>query len=136
MRVVVDTNVVVSAAFFGGQPQGILDAWRDGRIEIAVSEAILAEYEAVLRRIAERYPPINPEPVLRLLFSKTRLVQPARVDPTVCADPHDLKFIEAALGGAAQIIVSGDRHLLAVTGIPGVTVLRPAEFVDRLRGAG
>ncbi len=132
MRVVVDTNVVVSAVFFGGVPQAILDAWRDGRIEIAVSEEILTEYEAVLRRIAARYPSINPEPVLRLLASKTILVEPACVEPRVCADPHDLKFIEAALGGTAEFIVSGDRYLLAVTGIPGITVLRPAAFIDRL----
>jgi len=136
MRIVVDTNVLVSAVFFGGVPGAILTAWKNGVVEIIATVEILAEYEAVLRRIAEKHGEIDPEPILRLILSKTTLVEGAEVHPSACEDPDDLKFLSAAIGGAAPIIVSGDKHLLDASGYRGVTVLQPAAFVSRLEGNG
>lgn len=56
MRVVLDTNVVMSAVFFGGWPYRILESWRDGEVEMAVSEAILEEYRSVGDVAEQRVP--------------------------------------------------------------------------------
>ncbi|MCK4506593.1 MAG: PIN domain-containing protein [Candidatus Aegiribacteria sp.] len=59
MRIVVDTNVLISAVFFGGKPGFILDAWRDRKLEFIITEETLAEYVAVLHRFGIRYPGVN-----------------------------------------------------------------------------
>lgn len=60
MNVVVDTNVFVSAVFFGGVPGRILDFWKRGQMDLLMSEQILSEYVDVLRRLAARYPRVDP----------------------------------------------------------------------------
>ncbi len=51
MKVVLDTNVFVSAVFFGGTPGKVLDMWRDGKIELLLTADILAEYEEVIKKL-------------------------------------------------------------------------------------
>ena len=61
MKVVLDTNVFVSGVFFGGQPHKILEAWRDGKIQLLLSPAILEEYQRVMRELAVQFPEIRVE---------------------------------------------------------------------------
>ena len=136
MRVVLDTNVFVSGIFFGGVPGLVLDLWKAGDVELVVTEAILSEYEDVLRRLAERYPEVDPDPILGLVTKKGFFVQAARLAVSVCADPDDDKFIAGALGGQAKVIVSGDRPLLDVSGHQGVRVLKPADFAAEFGPGG
>jgi putative PIN family toxin of toxin-antitoxin system len=131
MNVVVDTNVFVSGVFFGGVPGRILDYWKLGRMDLLMSEEILSEYVDVLRRLAERYPRIDPDPIVSLVVKKGVFVQPCPLSVQVCVDPDDDKFIAAAIGGHAKSIVSGDQHLVDVSGFQGVVVMRPADFAAR-----
>jgi len=131
MRLVIDTNVFVSGVFFGGVPGHILDLWKGGRVDVLMSEEILGEYVDVFRRLSERYPGVDPDPIVGLLVKKAIFVQPARLPEQVCADPDDDKFIAAAIGGNAEIVVSGDRHLLDVSGRRGLLVMKPSAFLDR-----
>jgi len=131
MNVVVDTNVFVSAVFFGGVPGRILDYWKLGRMDLLMTEQILSEYVDVLRRLAGRYPKIDPDPIVSLVVRKGVFVQPIHLSEQVCVDLDDDKFIAAAIGGHATSIVSGDQHLVDVSGFRGVAVMRPAEFVAR-----
>ncbi len=133
MRVIVDTNVFVSAVYFGGIPGQILDFWRDGQVELVLTAEILAEYEDVVRRLRKRYPGIDPDPIVSLAIRRGRFVQPLVIGEPVCVDRDDDKFLAAALGGGGKIIVSGDNHLLAVTGYRGIQVLTPADFVKGYR---
>lgn len=134
MRVVLDTNVLVSALFFGGTPGRLLGMWRDGLVELLLTAEILAEYEDVIRRLRSRYPSVDPEPVIRLIVRRGTFVQPGHLEGTVCADPDDDKFLAAALGGGGRVVVSGDAHLRAVSGYRQVEVLTPAQFLQRYGG--
>ena len=67
MRVVLDTNVVVSGVFFSGQPRRILEAWRDGRLELVASLEILEEYRRVGERLAAQFEGVSLEPLFTLL---------------------------------------------------------------------
>jgi predicted nucleic acid-binding protein len=64
MRIVLDTNVFVSGVFFSGPPYDILNAWRDGRVEIVVSPEILEEYVRVGEELARGFPGIDLRPTL------------------------------------------------------------------------
>lgn len=130
-RIVVDTNVLISAIFFKGKPDVILEAWRAGSLEIILSEEILHEYSEVLKRLSEKYPSIDVSGILSVFASGCRIVEPEVLGKQICDDSDDDKFLAAAIGGEAETIVSGDKHLLDVNGYSGIEILRPAEFIEK-----
>lgn len=68
MKVVLDTNVFISGVFFSGPPHQLLNAWRDGKIQLAISQEILREYWRVGEVFAEEFPSIDLRPILDLVF--------------------------------------------------------------------
>ena len=130
MRVVLDTNVFVSGVFFTGPPHQILTAWRNGRIQILISEEILKEYQRVGEILSGEHPEVDLGPVIELLAKNAELTQPQPLPDPICDDPDDDKFLACALAGKSQLIISGDRHLLKVSGYKGIKVIRPRKFVD------
>ncbi len=138
MRVVVDTNVLMSGIFFGGVPGRILGAWVDGKLDLALSPDILEEYRRVGAELGARYPERGTAlaPVLALVAMNAILVDAGQLSAAVSADPADDKFLAAARKAAATIIISGDRDLLDVSGWQGIAVLNPRQFADRHLLAG
>lgn len=130
MRIVLDTNVLISGIFFSGRPYEILDAWRRGRLELATSPEILGEYIRVAQELQSEFPEIDPQPLLGLVMIRSHLIQPAPLMAPVCDDPDDDKFIACALSGGARIVVSGDKALLRCSGYETITVLTPRRFVS------
>lgn len=131
MRLVPDTNVVVSAAFFGGPPRRVIEAWMDGHVQIVVSASILDEYVRVCRRLAARYPGTDYQPLLTGFLASGDLVQDPPAGDAITVDPDDDKFMRCA-AVADAIVVSGDSHLLDVDGWHGVRVMTPAQVLDAL----
>ncbi len=131
MRIVLDTNVLMSGIFFSGPPYRILQAWRDRKLELAVCLEILAEYRQVADRLRQRYRSIDISTLIDLVAVHSHVVQTAPLPKPVCDDPKDDMFLACALAAGTRIVVSGDRHLLAVSGWAGIQVLRPKAFVDR-----
>lgn len=129
MKVVLDTNVFISGIFFTGPPYEILKAWRDERIELVVSPPILAEYGHVAARLSRRYPAVDISPFIDLATVRSHIVLAPPLPRGVCEDPNDDMFLACALAAKTDTIVSGDRHLLAVSGFAGVQILRPSAFV-------
>lgn len=130
MRIVLDTNVLISGVFFSGPPYRILQAWRDRRIHLCISLDIFDEYERVGQRLAHQFPDVDLLPILHLITVKATMVKPARLLRQVCDDPDDDKFLACALASKVKTIVSGDKLLLNVTGFRGITVMSPRAFVD------
>ena len=130
MRIVLDTNVFVSGVFFSGPPYQILKAWRDDRLQLAISKEILGEYQRVGKALAVRFPDIHLEPILELVILKAKIFPSHRLPVPVCEDPDDDKFFACALAGKSRIIISGDKHLLKASGFRTIQVLRPRDFVD------
>ena len=132
MRVVADTNVYVSAIIFGGKPQAILDLAQDGQIELFISDDILAEVTRILRDKFKR----SPEELRNDLLSLeaiTTWVQPTEKIDAVPNDPTDNVMVECAVAARAQVIVSGDNHLIQIDGFRGLKVQRAADFLAGLR---
>lgn len=131
MKIVLDTNVFISGVFFSGPPYQILKAWRDGKLQLIVSSEILEEYERVGVLLANQFPGVNLNPILELLTITTELFSPAPLTEKVCDDADDDKFIACALAGKANLIVSGDKHLLKVKNYRGIEIVSPRLFVDQ-----
>lgn len=131
MKVILDTNVFVSGVFFAGPPFKILQAWRDGKIELVVSQEILEEYSRVGEVLAEDHPGIDLKPILQYLVQNVIIVQTIPLSESVCDDPDDDKLIACALASGIKIIVSGDKHLLKVNGYHDVETIKPKEFLEK-----
>jgi putative PIN family toxin of toxin-antitoxin system len=108
--------VFFSGIFFSGPPYEVLGAWRDKKIRIVASPAILEEYQRVAETLSAHYLGVEIQPIIDLLIAHADLVVPERLKRSVCDDPHDDKFLECALVGKAEFIISGDKHLLKVSG--------------------
>ena len=130
MRIVLDTNVFISGIFFSGPPSQILNAWKNTKIQIMLSQEILKEYQRVAVSLADKFTTIDILPIIELVIIHGQFIDTKGFEVSVCDDPDDNKFIECAIASNNKIIVSGDKHLLKVSGFQGITVLKPREFVD------
>jgi len=130
VRVVLDTNVFISGVFFTGPPYKILEAWRDARIQLVVSPAILEEYKRVGETLATQFPGVDLEPILDFLTLHAEVVTADTLLEPVCRDPDDDKFVACALASGVRHVISGDKHLLNASGYKGLKVVSPRRFVD------
>lgn len=117
LRVVLDTNVVLSALVFGGGIAGQLRlAWQQGMLVPLASTATVQELVRVLAYPKFRLSPQEQEELLADYLPHTRVVRIPQPPPAApkCRDPLDAPFMHLAMAGRAQMLVSGDRDLLAL----------------------
>jgi putative PIN family toxin of toxin-antitoxin system len=138
LRVVLDTNVYVSGTILArGTPFEVLEAWRQQAYILITSETIIVEIERVLRypRIRDRYS-VSERDIERLVesLSADALVVPGDYTLSgVSVDPDDDKFLACALEAQADCIVTGDPDLLDLVCYQGIDILKPHQFLERLR---
>ena len=130
MRIVIDTNVVVSGVFFGGPPLDVLQTWRDGVSHLVLSPEILDEYRRVGDELSAKHEGISLAPFLGLILSQAEIIEASSFSEQVCRDMDDDKFIECAVAGRCRFIISGDRDLLDVGEHEGVKIVTPREFLE------
>lgn len=132
MKVVIDTNVFISGVFWKGVPHDILVAWRRAEFGMVVSPEILEEYRRVLHILNEDKKLAGVEGLLDQLTADAFMVRPKKFKNQVCRDADDDKFLEAAVAGKADFVVTGDRALLEVRRRGGIQVLAPRMFLNLL----
>ena len=134
MRAVLDTNVVVSALIWGGTPFTLLQAATEGDLLLCTSPALLVELRDVLARphLASRLEQqrSSVEQALALYAGLAASVTPAAIPPIVPDDPDDDHVIAASVAANADLLVSGDRHLLALGTHQGIRIVTTAEAVQ------
>ena len=131
MKIILDTNVFISGVFFSGPPYQILKSWRDGKVQLVISKEILAEYQRVGEILAERFSEVNLDPIIKLVAVKAELVLAPNLSDPICDDPDDDKFLACAIKSKNKLIISGDKHLLRVSGYQSIEIIRPRRFVDK-----
>lgn len=133
MRVVVDTNVLVSGALNPyGAPGRILDAILAETITLLYDDRILGEYREVLSRPAFRFLPSDVSALLDFIEQSGEAIV-AAPSALVLADPTDLPFLEVAITGAATALITGNaKHFRPRKGSHNVDICPPAEFLTRL----
>ena len=133
IRVVIDTNVVISALLFGGVPGGLIPLWKSGRIKPFVSKQIIDEYLRVLA-----YPKfiLSEEEINYILYKEVlpyfEVVEIKVGKIIIQEDPADDMFIRCALSGKAKVIISGDSHLLSLKSYQKVKILTPSQVLKEL----
>jgi uncharacterized protein len=130
MKIVLDTNVFISGIFFHGPPAQILDAWKKSKIQIVLSKEIINEYQRVAKSLAEKFPEIDISSIIDLVAIHAEIVDTDGIEVFECEDPDDNKFIECAIASKTKLIVSGDKHLLKISGFREIVVHNPRNFVD------
>jgi predicted nucleic acid-binding protein len=80
---------------------------------------------------ADKFPSIDLQPILDLVTIEAELFEAKGFSEPVCSDPDDDKFLACAIASGSRIIISGDKHLIKVSGFEGIEVLKPGEFVKR-----
>lgn len=133
MKAVIDTNVFVSGIFWKGPPNAILTAWQRHEFQMVLSAPILDEYFRVLQILNAKKTLVNIEELMEIVSANSTVVEPSQFTKQICSDPNDDKFLEAAISGNAQHVVSGDKALLAVKELGRVAVVPPKQFLDILQ---
>jgi uncharacterized protein len=127
-RIVLDTNVYISAFLFGGKPSLILDRIEGGQIELCYSQPIRKEVEGVL---AEKFAwPAETISLACAPFWNIGICVKPRRTIRACSDSDDDRILECAVEAQAQYIVTGDKHLLNMVRFEGIPILRPDEFLQ------
>ena len=131
MRAILDTNVLISAYVFpGGKPEAVYRLALEGRLEIGTSRTLLAEFGRVLGQ-KFGWIPDRVEAAVAQVARIAAVVEPTETVRVVTADPADDRVLEAARAFGADVIVSGDRHLLDLGTWSEIEIISPAEFIAR-----
>ncbi len=135
MRVVLDTNIIISALVFNsGQLVWIRQTWINQSITPLVNKVCVEELLRALTYPKFKLSPQEIESLLGEYLPHTITIEstrkPGKKIPH-CKDPHDQKFLELAYAGNAELLITGDKALLDLQGKTPFEILTPAEFRKR-----
>ncbi len=127
MKIVLDTNTVISGLLWKGAPRQILDLARSGSLTLFTSPELLAELANVLERkkfsarlaLAET----NVDELVYGYAALAQTIRPAKIKPMIKVDPDDDKVLACAKAAKAEVITSGDDHLLNLKEYEGIRIL-------------
>ena len=130
MKIVIDTNVIASAIFFGGRPKELIEHLVYRRVDAYASTEIISEYRETIEELSERYPNRpNNIPLTDILFAMKMVEPTTHVD--ICRDPDDNKFIDCAIDGGCIYIVSGDKDLLSLKSYGDIEIVTVSVFLTK-----
>lgn len=137
MKLVVDTNVLLSGSLWKGAASQLIDAVLDGEATLCISDALLAEFADVLQRDKFKARLQQSGKDAAAMAARFRdvghTVEPVAIEvPTALRDPDDAHVLACAVSAAADLIVSGDLDLLALKSFRGIPIVEITEALSRL----
>lgn len=139
MRIVADTNTVVSGLLWSGPPQQIIQAARTGRVELYSSLPLVAEFAEVIGRAQFatriRAAALSSAQLVADLSRIAKLVVPAEISPTLTHDPDDDQVLACALAAGAELTVSGDKALRNLKTYHRIPIVDSSEALRRIEQA-
>jgi putative PIN family toxin of toxin-antitoxin system len=134
MKAVLDTNILVSATFWNGDPYRIVIRAEKGDFELLLSPEIIREFTEVLNYDDIRRKILDKDLSFRLTVAKitsvAKIISPTVKLNIVKEDPDDNKILECALAGKADYMVTNDRHLLTLKQFRGIPIVTAREFLE------
>jgi len=131
VRIVIDTNVLISATFWTGKPKQLLNKVRRGEITFLTSESLLNELREVLIREDKPFK-LSPEEAQRIVETIRGLAEMVETwsELNECRDEKDNRVLECAVDGGAMYIISGDLHLLELKSFKNIKVATVSKFLS------
>lgn len=128
VKIILDTNILISALGFGGKPREILRLVLDKKLKASSSTTLLAELEDI---ISKKFPKLATdfEKINKQLRKKFKIVRP-KVSINILQDEPDNRLLEAALEGNCQYIITGDKELLELRSFKGIRIMTADEFLN------
>ena len=130
MRIVIDTNVLISGVFFGGFPRKILSAVVGQKITACATAEIINEYEDIVQEMINRKQGHINRTILSPLIKAMEIIEPV-THVEICRDPDDNKFLECAKDSHALYIVSGDKDLLVIEKYENIQIVTAKTFFEK-----
>ena len=130
MKIVVDTNVIISGVFFGGAPGQVIKAIVSSKVTAYSTTDIIDEYMEIVDEMISRKQGSLNRNILMPFINSLEMIEP-KTHIEVSRDPDDDKFIECAKDAGALYIVSGDKDLLVIEEYDGIQIITAKEFCDR-----
>jgi putative PIN family toxin of toxin-antitoxin system len=128
-KIVIDTNIYISAIFWGGKPREIVELGRNGYIWVFSSAEIEKEIDEKLRLKFK----LDADEAVHIILDFSTFTIPVKITKRIEAvndDPDDDKFIECAVSSGADYIVSGDKHLLKLKEYEQIKIINAADFLS------
>ena len=134
MRLIADTNTIVSGLLWQGSPRTILSYARIGLITLFTSPPLLAELDNVLKRdkFLQRLnaAQVTPQELVTNYAALALVVQARHIEPVILDDPDDDAVLACAITAKADTIISGDRHLLQLGSYQQINICSASDFIN------
>lgn len=130
MKVVLDTNVLISGIFWQGSPHQVLQLWAEQKFSVVATESILNEYIRVLEKIDTAGTVTKQWSIFIARYAE---IVPDKSILKICRDPFDDIFINCALLGKADYIISGDNDLLVLEQVMTIPIIEPSSFLKSFK---
>jgi len=134
-RVVLDTNIIISSAL-GGALVLVLEKWGEEKFTVVVTTDVVDEYFEVLNRPKFGLKQETIDKIAGFIYQFSEFVVPEEKIKFIEDDPKDDKFLEAAIAGKVDFIVSGDKHLLDLKEFRSISIITGRDFLDWLKMNG
>ncbi len=134
MKAVIDTNVFISGIFWAGSSHKVLALWKEQKFSLVSSLGTIAELVKVLKDFKIRLQDEMIKELVDLIVTNSILVEPKEKIYIVKDDPTDNIFVETAVAGNADYIISQDKHLLKIKEFRGIRIINPEEFNNLVNG--
>ena len=128
MKVVLDTNIFISGIFWKGSSNKVITNWREEKFTLVTSLEAISEIIKVLKDFKIKLSDEMIKEWVDLIVRNSIIVEPKEKINIVKDDPKDNIFIETAVVGNADYIISQDNHLLKLKDFGGIKIITPEEF--------
>jgi len=137
MRIVLDTNVLVSATFWSGDSLRIMELVADKKVKLIICLSIISECMKIINSDEILYKKtqkkLSDKKIVRAVIQETSVIMvPTKKLSIVKEDPDDNKIIGCALSGKADYIITKDNHLLKIKNYKGIKIVTPKEFLKTI----
>ena len=131
IKLVLDSNVIISGIVFGGKPRRLLRHFIEGNLELYLSKEIIVEVIEILRK-KFKYTNLMLLGIENELASIAGIVEPTIKVDIITEDEDDNKILECALTAGCDYIISGDHHLLSIGEYQSIQIKSVSEFLDMI----